>query len=256
LTGTLAVNTGTGDTSYPAANLDNNMPSKPAKLTGTTGSWTRNLGSAMRADICAVFHHNFQTALDVKLQGHTSNSWGAPDVNLSFSIPAAHVDGFTKNVWLDIESLVPTAGNRTKQWWRLLINAANATPVAVGEWAMYSSQRNFGIRNIKWGSTRRLYRPSIVHETEYMLRRSYDIGTTIRGCQVELEATDTVRDDVEALVRAAQGEVLPITMLGHKDYDEPWFATLIGNQLEWTREHRNYNPLTLEFRELSRGLIY
>lgn len=253
LAGTLAVNTGVGDASYLPANLDDGLPSKPAKLTGTTGSWTRDLGSAKQVDFCAVIHHNLDAALDLRLQGHTSNAWGAPDVNLAFTIPAAHADGFTKNVFLDVAALVPVAANRTKRWWRLLINSANTNPVAVGEWAMYSAVRTFGVRNISWGSVRKLHRPSIVHETEYMVRRSYELGTSVRACEIELEATDVVRDEVDALFRTA-GDVNPFVIVPHKDQDEPWFVTLLEAAFEYERAHRNYNPLALQFQEVSRGL--
>lgn len=254
LAGTLAVNTGVEDTAYPSANLDDGLPFKPAKLTGTTGSWTRDLGSALQVDFCAVIHHNLIAALDLRLQGHTANAWGAPDVNLAFTIPAAHADGFTKNVFLDLTTLVPVAANRTKRWWRLLINSANSSAVAVGEWPMYSAVRNFGVRNISWGSKRTLKRPSIVHETDFGFRRGYDLGTSIRSCEVELEATDTVRDDVEQLFRSASGEVSSFVIVPHKEQDEPWFVTLVGPEWEYERERRNHNPMTLTFMEQSRGL--
>jgi hypothetical protein len=254
LGGTLAVNTGTEDTAYVAANLDDNLPFKPAKLTGTTGSWTRDLGSSLQVDFAAVIHHNLSAGLDLRLQGHPTDAWGAPDVNLAFTIPAAHADGFTKNVFLDVTAFVPLAANRTKRWWRLLINSANAFPVAVGEWTMYSAIRNFGIRNISKGSTRRTLRPSVVHETELLFRRGFDLGTTLRACDVELEATDVTRDDVDALYRSASGEVKPFVIVPHREQDEPWFVTLVGEAFEYERAHRNYNPLSLSFQELARGL--
>lgn len=253
LGGTLAVNSGTPDTAYLPANLDDGQPYLPAKLGSTTGSWTRDLTNPTRVDFCAVLHHNLAAGVDLRLQGHTADAWGAPDVDLPFTVPAAHADGFTKNLWLDLTALLPVAANRTKRWWRLLINSANTANVAVGEWAMYSAVRNFGVRNVAWGSRRRFYRPSIVHETEFMLRRGYDLGTTIRGCEVDLEATDAVRNDVDQLFRTA-GETKPFVIVPNRDEDEAWFVTLMENELEYERARRNHNPLTLEFRELSRGL--
>lgn len=252
--GVLAVNTGIEDTAYVAANLDDGLPFKPAKLTGTTGSWTRDLGSSLQVDFVAVVHHNLAAGVDLRLQGHPTSAWGAPDIDLAFTIPAAHADGFTKNVFIDVSAFIPLAANRTKRWWRLLVNSANTVPVAVGEWCVYSAVRNFGIRNISWGSNRTLLKPSIVHETEFAFRRGYNLGTSIRGCEVELEATDVSRDDVDALFRSAGGEVSPFIIVPHREQDEPWFVTLIGDTFTYAREHRNYNPISLAFRELSRGL--
>lgn len=253
--GTLAVNTGIEDAAYLSANLDDGFPHKPAKLTGTTGSWTRDLATSQQVDFAAIIHHNLAAGVVLKLQGHPTNTWGAPDVDLSYTILAAHADGFTKNVYFDVSALVPVAANRTKRFWRLFISTANTVPVAVGEWAVYSAIRNFGIRNISWGSERTLRRPALIHETELLVRRSYDLGTSIRGVAVDCETTNAVRDDIEAWHRASQGTVLPFVIVPNKDEDEPWFVTFMGEgDLTWTREHRNYNPLHLEFQEVSRGL--
>jgi len=253
LAGTLAVNSGVVDSAYLPANLDDGFPHKPAKLTGTTGSWTRDLGSALQVDFCAVFHHNLAAAVDLRLQGHTSDAWGGPDVNLAFTVVAAHADGFTKNVYIDLTGLLSAAG-RTKRWWRLLVNSANTSAVAVGEWAMYSAVRNFGVRNISKGSDRTTRRPALTHETELLVKRSYDLGTTIRGVKVTAESTDLTLADIDAWHRSSSGGVKPFTIVPNKDEDEPWFVTFQAEDLAWKRENRNYNPLSLEFQEVSRGL--
>lgn len=254
LGGTLAVQTGTAAVGYPADYLDDNQPHLPAKLVETSGAWTRDLGAPMQVDFCAVIHHNLNVGVVVRLQGHGSNVWTSPDVDLTLVLPPPHADGFTCNLWVDVAKAVPLAASRTKQWWRLVVMTVNTAPVAVGEWAMYSTVRNLGIRNISKGSQRRVHRPSIIHETELLVRRSYDLGTSLRSVQVSVESTDLYRADIEEWWRSANGEVKPFVIVPNRDEDEAWFVTFLEPVLEWAREHKNYNPLGLEFREVSRGL--
>lgn len=254
LAGTLAVETGTAAVGYPADYLDDNQPHLPAKLVETSGAWTRDFGAPTQVDFCAVIHHNLNVGVVVRLQGHGSNVWTSPDVNLQLVLPPAHADGFTSNLWADVATAVPLAASRTKQWWRLVVVTANAVPVAVGEWAMYSAVRNLGIRNISKGSQRQVHRPAIIHQTELLVRRSYDLGTSLRRVQVAVEATDTYRADIEEWWRSASGEVKPFVIVPHRDEDEAWFVTFLEQNLGWARDHMNYNPLTLQFQEVSRGL--
>ena len=254
LGGTVAVQSGTAPEGYPPENLDDGLPSKPAKLAETTGAWTRDLITATRVDFCAVIHHNLTAGLNVRLQGNATDVWTAPTVDVPFTITTPHIDLFTKNLWVDLTQAVPVLANRTMRWWRLVVVAANAAPIIVGEWAMYTTVRNFGIRNISKGSKRTTWRPSVTHETDLLVRRSFDLGTTIRAVTVELEATTSTQTDVEAWRRSAGGEVVPFVIVPHREEDEAWFVTFLEPEFSWTREHRNYNPMTLQFQEVTRGL--
>src|SRR3954465_12525835 len=103
LSGALAVtvNTGGADSQYPAANLFDGHPEKPAKLTGTTGSWVAQFTAGQRVDLVALIHHNLAAGLDIKIQGNATNVWSAPTLSQAFTIPARLLDNFTVNVWLD-----------------------------------------------------------------------------------------------------------------------------------------------------------
>lgn len=254
-TGSISVNTGTEDGAYPKENIADGHPEKPAGLTTNSGSWVVDLNTAQEVQIVGVFNHNFDAGLAVTLQGHATNTWGAPSFSQAFTVPARYLDLFTQNLWLDVKTLVPVAGNRTFRFWRLNISGVNTAPVKVGDWAMYSVQRNFGVRNIKKGSTRRLRRPNIVHETELLVRRTYDMGTTIREVKADLEPTDAILDDINALVRDAQGQSKAFMIVPYATTDtDPWLVTFLSPDIEWQRAHWNFNPITLEFGELSRGL--
>ena len=252
--GTFAVNTGVEDTGYLAANIDDGKPEKPAKLTGTTGSWVRSLAAPTQCDFVAIINSNLGASVDVRLQGHTSNAWGAPTLNVGFTIPARLIDQFTVNAWLDLSAIFPSAANRTFQYWRLLVNSANPTPVSVGEWKMYTAYHTFGVRNINLGSTRHWRRPVIVHETDMLVRRTYDLGTTVRACDVDLQATPGVRNELEILFRDAQGPTRPFVIIPNRNEDDAWMVTLMQQDQTYKRSFVYMNELSLSFQELSRGL--
>lgn len=254
LTGVVSVNTGVEDSAYPKANLDDSDPSKPAKLTGTTGSFVRDFTIATQVDVACICHHNLDAGLDVKLQANATNAWGAPTLSQAFTIPADYADSFPVNVWLNLKALFPTAGNRTFRYWRLLVNAANSAPVAIGEWLMYSTLRDLGVRNVKWGSERTWKRPAIIQETDLLVKRSYSHGTHVRGVRVDIDPTDTVLTEVDAWYRSAAGAVTPFLIVPHIDETDAWFVTFVNTEQSYTRERRNYNIAQLEFQELSRGL--
>jgi hypothetical protein len=254
--GTLTVNTGTEDSAYLKENLDDNRPEKPAKLTGTTGSWVRDNASAVRGDICGIFHHNFSAGQTIRVQAHTADSWATPSVNVLVTPVARHLDNFPVNLWVDFKAIYPADANRTYRYWRLLVETANstATPVSVGEWAVYTTKRDLSVRNIKWGSERSWRRPVIVHETDYLVRRMYDLGTTVRTLAADIDPTDDTLDEVETWFRDAQGVTRPFLIVPHSSETEPWFVVFTSLDQPYTRERLNYNVSRVTFQEMSRGL--
>jgi hypothetical protein len=250
---TLTVNTGAADAGYPPANLVDGHPELPAKFTGTSGSWVADLGSAKRVDLAAVLHHNFMQALNVRLQGNAANTWGAPTLDQAFTIPARLADNFTVNVWLDLKTLFPVDANRTFQFWRLAIVGVNTAAVSVGEWLMYSTRRDFGERNIRKGSDRKLKRPSKVKRTDVNVRHVYDLGTTFRTCRVDIQPDDAYLAEFDTLFRDALGAFRPFLIVPHSSELDAWFVS-IGEEFSWKREHLGYYPATVEFIEESRGL--
>src|SRR4051812_22337747 len=113
--GVVAVNTGAADATYPASYLTDKNPARPAKLTGTTGSWVWTFAAPQRLDLVALIHHNLTAGLDVKIQGNATNVWGAPTLSQAITIPAYRGD-FPTNPWLDLATAIPLAANRTFQF--------------------------------------------------------------------------------------------------------------------------------------------
>jgi len=254
--GAIAVNTGTGNTAYPAANLIDDRPDIPAKLTGTTGSWVNDLGSAKRIDFVPIINHNLDAGLEVRLQANATNAWGGPTLNDTFTIPAKLADNFRSNVFLNLTTLHPVAADRTFQFWRLIVVGVNSAPVSIGEWPLYGELRNFGVANIQRGSTRRIRRPSLLQRTPGQVRHIYDLGTTLRTVQCEALNDWTTMQAIDAWYRDAQGIAKPFTIVPNVNDDDAWFVSFTDQELSVTRivppEH---NSVTLEFEELARGLF-
>jgi hypothetical protein len=253
VTGTCAVESGTVDSQYPPDYLMDGHPEKPAKLTTNDGAWVATLTAATRIDWAVIVHHNFATTATVRLQGHTANSWASPTLDVVITIPAAYPDRFPVNVWVDLKTLFPLATNRTFQYWRLAVSA-NTAPLFVGEWLLLATYRDLGIRNISWGSQRALLRPAILHETDLLVRHTYDYGTTVRRVEVDLEPTTATVTEIDQWWRDAQGIVRPFVIVPAKDESDAWMVTFGEPEMPYTREKLNYHNMSLAFQELSRGL--
>jgi hypothetical protein len=252
------------DPAYPAVNLEDDQPARPAKLLTNWGAYQRAFPAKQQVDFCAIINHNLNIPAGVDYPVYLGGN-DVPGVTSPWKLfvqlrvgnsinPYVHVDGSPQNMFCDVTKAYPAAVNRTWQYWHLIINFGNNAPVAIGEWCLYSTLRNFGIRNISKGSTRTLHRPSITHTTDRMTRLSYDLGVSVREMNVQMEATDVVRFDVEQWFRMSRGTVRPFCIVPNYLQDEAWFVTFGDTNLSWTRNNNNHNPLTLRFQEVSKGL--
>ena len=99
---TITAQSGTVDTEYPLANLVDENPAKPAKLTTTTGRIMFDFGSAQTIQLIALIHTNLDAGLTVKIQANATDSWGSPSVDLAITIPTVPADSYPLNLWLDL----------------------------------------------------------------------------------------------------------------------------------------------------------
>jgi hypothetical protein len=255
-TATLTVNTGSGDSAYPPADLGDLRPEHPAKLTSTSGSFVADLGSAKVVEICAIIHGNFDAGTNVRLQGNATNTWGAPTVDQPFTIPARYADSFPVNVWLDLKTLIPSAGTRTLRFWRLISVSVQTNPIAIGEWVMYTTKRDLGVRNIQYGSLRDWYRPAIIHQTDLFARRIYDLGTTLRTCTITFQPEATVLAQIDTWYRDALGTMKPFLIVPDGGENDAWLVGFNDPQWECVRVNPpNYHTAQIKFQEFSRGLF-
>lgn len=252
---TVSVQTGTADSEYPAANLVDLQPEKPAKLVETSGAWLFDFGGDQKLDAVALIHTNLDEGLEVRLQGNATDSWGAPTLNQTFTIPARFADLFPRNPWLHLADLFPTAGDRTFRFWRVVVVGTNTDPVWVGEVIMAETIRDLDVRDIKWDSQRIWNRPSVTHQTDLLVRHTYDYGTTVREFQCDIDPTDAVLAEVEDWFRDARGPSHPFLVLPRsEDENDAWFVTFLGSSQVTRRVTFDYTLSTLNFIEASRGL--
>ena len=138
--------------------------------------------------------------------------------------------------------------------WRLIVVGTNALPISIGEVVLASTLRDLGIRNIKWGSERMWRRPAVLHETDLLVRHTYDFGTTVRAVTVEVQATDVILRDIETWYRDAQGVAKPFMIVPLTSENDAWMVSFVEPQQQYARSFLNVNTTTMIFQELSRGL--
>ena len=111
---------------FPLANIKDNDVALPYKAGGVGAvRIIFDCGAPVLVDEMCLPMYNIPAATsNVKWQGHTSNSWGAPDVSVTLVIPtyATLRTGMTpipESIRADVAAVYPLTANRTKQWWSL-----------------------------------------------------------------------------------------------------------------------------------------
>lgn len=139
LTATVSLGAGAASASHPLANIRDGLVTLPfiANAAGAVRI-VFDCGSAVQVDGMFLPMANIPGATaDVKWQGHTSNSWGAPDVSVDVTIPAFASLGpdllpLPDSPWANVIAEYPTAADRTKRWWSLSVPSL-ASALAIGE---------------------------------------------------------------------------------------------------------------------------
>ncbi len=192
-TATPSVETGSAATGYEPAYLidfsDANRQ-RPAKLTGTTGAWLLDFGSAQRVDGVALWH-NFDEALgNVKIQMNAANSWGAPTMSATVVPPAKLGDGSTVKIFQDMRTV---SGYSASGFRYLRVALTTANSVNLGLKVLCFSGIRSLTRQVKAGLRQPKRRPSISHDTDFESGAwTYDLQTGVRQFigDVTVNATD------------------------------------------------------------------
>lgn len=242
----------TEDTAYPATNLVDLNPAKPAKLTGTTGNWVWDFGSARRVDLVALIHHNLTAGLEVRIQANATDSWGAPTFNQQITIPTYREDGYPVNPWLDLTTLSAYSASGFR-FWRLVVVGTNGAVIAIGEVWMGSSIRRLS-PNIDWGASFSEERKLVEHRTDYGVSSIYDLGVTVRRLKGNLDTTDAQRELVRAWWRSTRGRVRAHLLIPNGDVNDAWLVRFGATQQDVTEANIDRNTFPLDFEEVGRGL--
>lgn len=199
------------DSSDPAADVANgydddwaadNNPARPflAVATDTTGDITVDLGDTITpVSFFGLFNHNFPLDGTLKLQGHTSDAWGAPDFEITLTQRAR-----------DMYARFPT---RYLRWWRLYWTGITTTVTRVGELWLgdhyeldVNYQKEFG-EDTNW--------PIIIQTTDWGVERRFQLGSdrySLSGAFDNL--TKTNETAVSAMLNTSKGRLTPCAFVG------------------------------------------
>ena len=103
----------------PIENIQDSRLGCRWRSTGTDENIVLDLGSAQSIDSFAILGHNISSSVTVlKIQGHTSDSWGSPDVDIDLLDPQG--GGGSYNVY-DSKFILWYLSSASKRYWRIVI---------------------------------------------------------------------------------------------------------------------------------------
>jgi hypothetical protein len=262
----IAVTGSAEDPDYPATNLVTEDAAVPGKLTATAGSFVLEMPAPIAPAFAMLPYHYLDAGLsNVKIQANSSNSWGAPAFEQTFTIPSKRRDGpayqrWTKSPMIELEGLDPGG----YEWWRLLIGTANSQNVVIGRLALYSQLLQVQLLHVD-GSPfdQRDATTQIANMTDldvesgiYMLggpRRTlsaYVIGTDLDAGTAPIQEAS----DFQGLHEVTEGRVHPFAFAPFGNFDDVWLVR--PEAVDMPRAHRQggYQVFPLAVREIARGL--
>jgi hypothetical protein len=236
------------DSEYPAENLVDINPAKPAKLTTTGGNWILDFGTAIAGVAAALLYHNIDNGVTVTLQANSSSSWGSPPFSQTFTIPGRTEDDWTVSPWIEF------ASTQTYRYWRLLISGtANAQPIGVGHLMILSNLRTMDT-DVRWGEEEVEEHGLIELPTELGVETIYALGGKRRRFSGELTLGDAEAAEFISLVRSAVGRIHPWLLIPDEDVNDAWIVRFEENRWQRQREIIDINNFPFRVQELSRGL--
>lgn len=250
-TATITVQSGTEDTDYPVAYLTDNRITRPAKLTTTTGAFQFEFLGSQRLDLFALGPHNLTGGLSVKLQGHTSATWGSPAFSADVVIPTVREDGVRPMPFLDLTTATGYSAGGFR-YWRLVVVGTNAAPIAIGEVWMSAAKRTF-TEAYRWSYEVDEERFIEEHVTEYGMVIVYDLQIRKRRFRASFPASDATVAEITAWHRAMKGRVYGSLFIPNDSTNDAWWVVL---PKDWTRASvaPNFHDIQIDIEELAQGL--
>lgn len=257
-TGTWSLGVGVARTGYGLTFVNDQDPSSPIWITGTSIGLVNDFGSAQRIDSVFIFAHTFTNAANVRLQMHTANSWATPDVDVAVTVPTAYLDGFSAHLRIDVAAAIPLAANRTKRYLRIANLSANAVTVAIGEVCLFATAERTLLRNVQYGFSQPRHRLTAKSTSKRGVVTVYDYGSIERGLNGGIPAKDLDFDDLLALEASAHGNALPFVMTlapaaSKTRWAEPMLVRLAAPISSAPYDHPSLIPVIFSVEELGCG---
>jgi hypothetical protein len=258
-TATVTVQTGTEDTDYPVENLVDLSYAKiaaPAKLNEVTGAFVLDWGAAQRVDYVVIWH-NFTAALAVSVQMNATNSWGAPTLTTSLTIPAKRADNYTRKVGVDLRSVT---GYSTSGLRYLRINVSGSNDAHVGLKVLaFSSVRQLS-RGFVLGQEDTERQTPIVMMTDARVPWAYDLNSAPRSLKGSSTLSDTDAEAMREWFRSCGGPVQPTVIVPDPTdlatsapQGDAWLVRWSADGLTTKRSFSNINDVDIAFDEISAG---
>lgn len=231
------------ETGYEAEYLVSANPSRPAKLSTTTGYWDLTFSSPVTIVAAALLYHNLDAGLaDVELQELS----GSPATIATFTIPTHHEDGWPVSPWVEFDPVTTSA-------LRLDFNAANSLAITVGRLLLLTSIRDLGT-DVRWGVEEQEEHGIIEQSTALGVETIYDLGGKRRRFVGDFGLIDTEATELISLYRSARSRILPWLLIPDVDVNDAWLVRFEDTGWSRTRQDPNFNTFPFRVRELSRGL--
>ncbi len=259
------------DPLYEARNAILDNPADPAKLTTTSGSFVLEFANKIQPVGAALIYHYLDEGLEVRIQGNSSNFWGAPPVQEVFTIPAKRRDGpsyqrWTINPWCQLEDVSNWPDPTGYKFWRVVVVGTNSQNVVIGKIMLFSAIYQFGLYSEAAEPTDRDYKPEsqINLETELGVeyvetldgpRRFMSGALVAQEGNAGITPDDELASTLRALLQSAEGRAHPFLFIPFEDND----ARLVRNDTpEWERTYKTggYQIWPFAFREVSRGIPF
>jgi hypothetical protein len=223
---------GDEDPDYPADNLAEANPAKPAKSTALSAS-VSIVTPAATIVAAALFNTNATQA---------AIAAGGPAE--FFAIPDLDLDGQRVDPWLDLRA--SPLGPATT--WSIGLEADD--PVVIGQIALLVALHPL---NLKYGLRRGRKRPGDVeHVTRSgtVLRSGANIRTWWARGLADLEEDETLHRNLEA---SAKGSLIPFVFIPDENTNEAWFGRFASNDFEIGLSNYSLREFPFQFDQMSSG---
>lgn len=235
---TVTVTAGAENAEFPAAFLVDLRPDKPAKLTGTSGTYRFTFSGNQILEGVVIAGHN--------LAGAVVTLTCAAGVNQVIAIPA-NVGGQPVTAWIDLRESF-TEAQRTDDIWDLAITGASAA-IGIGEVLLLTNLREL---DWIWGPTITPEYDTVQHRTFGRARILYDkriLVHRMRG-QVNLEADYS---DLRALHAEARGPVNVFVIIPDEDTNEAFLMAFTPTGFSWSPTDPGITQMPMELEQVSNG---
>ena len=240
----ITVTNGTVVTGFGVDRLYDGLLAKPLAIEETDLDVVFEFAAPVVPQFPSIGHSNLDVA--AHLQGHTSNSWSSPDIDVAFAVPTVSVDGFFSNPYLDNSALA------AKAWWRLHITG-NALPIKIGELFLGSTLRSLP-KSYEYTSTPTAAGGSVVHETNFGAELAYTQSTRREAIEGSVLVTNAGLALVQALIEACRFRARPLVMVPVEGETDAWWVRLLVDQVPKPRPGSALHRVSLPVRQLTRGL--